>query len=248
MNVLYAAWGIGMSEALTPSWVLHSRKYRDTSLILDLLTGELGRVTVVSRGARSKGGRLASSLQPFRLFLASWRGKGELKTLTKTDFPAPPLQITGQSLMIGMYVNELLVRLLVRHDPLPQVVVGYGQLLTQLSIAKSTEVIEPALRRFELQLLEELGYGISFGIDAASGECVSPGQTYRFQPGTGFVATSESAGRYPGSTLLRIEAGDLDGDSARTARDVTRAAIDDLLGGKPLVSRQMYRSLKAQLG
>ena len=90
--------------------------------------------------------------------------------------------------------------------------------------------------------------GISFGIDAASGECVSPGQTYRFQPGTGFVATSESAGRYPGSTLLRIEADDLDGDSARTARDVTRAAIDDLLGGKQLVSRQMYRSLKAHLG
>ena len=117
MNVLYAAWGTGMSEALTPSWVLHSRKYRDTSLILDLLTGELGRVTVVSRGARSKGGRLASSLQPFRLFLASWRGKGELKTLTKTDFPAPPLQIPGQSLMIGMYVNELLVRLLAKSIP-----------------------------------------------------------------------------------------------------------------------------------
>lgn len=243
-----AVWATKMSDELRPAWVLHSRKYRDTSLIVDLLTGEHGRVSVVARGARSKGGRLAANMQPFRLFLASWRGKGELKTLTRTDFPAPPIQISGQCLMIGMYVNELLVRLLVHtHDPLPHIVSGYGQLLSQLAAADKTNIsrdVEPALRRFELHLLEQLGYGVSFDTDGSSGEKVLPSSRYRFQAGTGFVVTGEPEG-YSGSALLRIDAGDYDEDRARVARHVTRAAIDDLLGGKPLVSRQMYRSLIA---
>ena len=225
-NVRCEVWATEMSDDLTPAWVLHSRKYRDTSLIVDLLTGEHGRVSVVARGARAKGGRLAANMQPFRLFLAGWRGKGELKTLTRTDFPAPPLQISGQCLMIGMYVNELLVRLLVHtHDPLPHIVSGYGRLLSQLAVTDKTNIsrdVEPALRRFELHLLEQLGYGVSFGTDGSTGERVLPSEHYRFQTGTGFVVTGEPEG-YSGAALLRIEADDYDAESARVARHVTRA-------------------------
>lgn len=236
-----------MSDQLTPAWVLHARKYRDTSLIVELLTGEYGRVAVVARGARSKGGRLASNMQPFRLFLAGWRGKGEMKTLTRTDFPAPPMQISGQRLLIGMYLNELIVRLLTHNDPFPQMVSDYGQLLSRLAVAdedtRLSSDIEPALRIFEFRLLEQLGYGVTFDVDVSSGQMISPTLNYRFHPGTGFVATDEPGG-YPGTTLLRIAAQDFDNESTRVARQVARAAIDDLLGGKPLMSRQMYRSLK----
>src|SRR5690348_2325781 len=104
---------------LTPAYILHHRPYRDTSRILEVLTREHGRLSLFARGVRGPKAKLSSVLQPFQLLLLSWSGRGEAAQLTGAESadhsPTPP----GVSLMASFYLNELLMKLTTRHDPLP---------------------------------------------------------------------------------------------------------------------------------
>ncbi len=104
---------------LEPAYVLHHRPYRDSSLILDVLSAAYGRVALVARGARRPKSRLHGVLQPFQPLLASWSLRGEMGTLTAAEARAGG-GLRGRALISGFYVNELLLRLLHRHDPHPQ--------------------------------------------------------------------------------------------------------------------------------
>ncbi|MEP5568378.1 MAG: DNA repair protein RecO, partial [Halioglobus sp.] len=149
-----------MRVSLQPTYILHSRPYRDTSLILEVLCAEHGRISLVSKGARrrTKGGSNAALLQPFVPLLLSFSGRSEMKTLTHVEAAGVAPQLRGERLFSGMYMNELLMRLLHRHDPHPQLFAAYGAALGELADAAP---VEATLRRFELGLLEELGYGFS---------------------------------------------------------------------------------------
>ncbi len=232
-----------MRVSLQPAWVLHARPYRDTSLLLEIFTAEHGRESLVARGARSqrrrRGGNQAALLQPFVPLLVSWVGRGELHTLTACEAAAAGPQLRGERLFSGLYLNELLLRLLHRHDPHPRLFASYAGTLGRLAEAPALDAV---LRRFELDLLDELGYGFALDSDGLSGEALQAQHCYRFDTEHGLVRTAASqAGALPGGDLLQIAAGDFSGDARSTARRLLRAALASHLGPEPLRSRALFR-------
>jgi DNA repair protein RecO (recombination protein O) len=222
---------------LSPAFILHYRKYRDTSLIFDLFTQNFGRFSAVARGALGAKPRFKGLLQPFVPLLVSYYGAGELKSVKNVDFYAPPIHLSGYNLLIGLYVNELLIRLLGTYDPLEKVYQSYARLVTQL---EKSDDVEPLLRRFEIMLLSELGYGISFGSEVTTGREIVPEENYTFEAEHGFVAAGESQG-FKGSHILSINNSDFSQEEVKiVAKQVVRLALQPLLGNKPLNSRILF--------
>ena len=229
---------------LEPGFILHHRPFRDTSLLLEVLSHGHGRVGLVARGARGARSRLRPLLQPFRPLLLSWQLRGDLGTLTaaESDGPTPGLP-GGESLLALYYLNELLLRLTARVDPHPGLYEGYRAALDELRCPGSPA---PALRRFEKLLLDVLGYGPELRFDS-SGQPVAAGRCYRYLPSSGLVLCAEdAAGALRGRSLLALEAGDFPNARALAdARRLLRAALDVHLDGRPLKTRELLRQLRA---
>lgn len=225
---------------LAEAFILHARKYRDTSIIAELLTREQGRVPAVIRGVRGKKSRIAGHVQPFARLLVSWFGRGELKTVRAMDFPFVTPSLSGNALMTGLYVNELLVKSTGKYEPLPGVFDAYGPLIARLE--KNTDMPH-ALRRFELLLLAELGYAVTFDAEAGTGEPVHAGACYRYVPDEGFHRVRDGAAEaFAGEQLLAIDMEDFGAPGADTAaKRIVRSAFSVLLGGKSLRSRELFR-------
>lgn len=231
--------------SLIDAYVLHTRKYRDTSLIVELLTLSEGRISAVIRGARGSKSKVAGNIRPFGRMLVSLVGRGELKTVRAMDFPFADCQPKGDALLVGLYVNELLVRLLGKFDPAPALFAAYGNLVSQLA---SEAAIRSTLRSFELTLLQELGYGVTFEIDAGTGAPVEPDSLYRYVPDEGFhrvegvMEDAPAPYLFRGDHLLAIVEGRMDSPEVDgAAKRVTRASLAVLLGGRRLKSRELFQ-------
>jgi len=233
------------------AYLLHSRPYRNTSLIIDVFTPDHGRIGLVARGARVARSRWAAVLQPFQPLLLSWQGRGELKTLTAAECDGAPRWLQGNALISGLYSNEILLRLLQREDPHPGLLRYYENLLTELdpdsqqSQAPAPD-IEYSLRRFEKQLLQELGYGLLLDRDARSDSPVEAESRYFYYVDEGPVlclSATASGFIVKGSTLLAL-AGDrpLDSEARRESKQLMRLALRRHLGDRPVHSRRLYRS------
>lgn len=223
------------AAVLQRGFILHARKYRDTSLLVDVFTRPEGRFSAVVRGARGKhGGRL----QPFTPLLMSFHGRGELRTAGKVESDGRPYQLQARNLLIGLYVNELLYRLLGRFDPMELLFDQYELLIAQLQEDGFSLL---CLRDFELLLLTELGYGISFDVDAQSGAPVEQARRYSYVADEGFSSIVDpDASGYEGKHLLAIAEGRMDDAAEKVARQIIRRSIDRLLGGKALNSRTLF--------
>ena len=258
MSVLSGVLVTTMYEAgtLEPAYILHTRNYRNTSLILDLFTRDSGRYSVVSKGVRSPRSKIRNRLQPFSPLLIASVGRGELKTSTTIDFPGKPFGLMGKGLMLGLYVNELLYRLLDRFEPIAGLYQGYEDLLSELVLSEQSmsgqqlSIKEPggevtAIRRFELCLLQELGYGINFEYDSRDGQPISADLDYRFVVHEGFHAIRESQGEtFSGVEVLRIASGELEQVDSKRLLNLTRLSLAELLGDKPLKSRSLFRGVR----
>src|SRR5215475_2103479 len=135
---------------LAPAYILHHRPYRDTSRILDVITRDHGRLTLFARGVRGPKAKLASVLQPFQMLLLSWTGRGEAAQLTGAEYAQSAPALPASCLMAAFYLNELLMKLTTRHDPLPLLFDIYHETLERL---RRGEPLEPRLRIFEKRLL-----------------------------------------------------------------------------------------------
>ncbi len=234
-----------MRVNLQPSYILHSRPYRDSSSLLEVFTAEHGRLSLVARGGRrsTRGGSKAALLQPFTPLLLSFSGRAEMKNLGAAESAGAAIFLQGERLFSGLYINELLSRLLHRHDPHPRLFAAYGAALDSLLACAQ---IEDVLRRFEYTLLEELGYSFDLACDALSGEPVEPGQWYQYHPGLGLVlcqgVEEPSRSAYAGGELLRMAEGEF-GDGVRSsAKRLLRQALAEHLGDTPLRSRELFRN------
>lgn len=230
-----------MRVLLQPAFILHRRPYRDTSLLLEAFSRECGRLGLVARGAVAPRSRLKGLLQPFTPLLLSWSGTGELVTLTAAEEAGPPVSLLPGQAPSGLYVNELLVRLLPRHDPHPELFVAYGAVLAELAAAT---VAEPALRRFEKRLLRELGYGLTLDCEASSGALIVAEESYRYVLDRGPLAASQTQDGIPisgrGLLALRDESF-TDPAVLREVKRLTRAALAEQLQGRALKTRELYR-------
>lgn len=234
---------MGARVQTQPAYVLHSRPYRDTSLLVDVLTRDFGRIGLIARGQRQPRQKNRRPLQPFVPLLLSWQGRGELKTLTSAENRAAGVFLTGHYLYSGLYANELLMRLLPQGDAHPDIFSIYQHLLAQLAAGSE---LEAALRNFEFALLDQLGYGLEFAVEATTGEPVQPDQVYGYTAELGFVALApndpRAAAGFMGEDLLAMAAGDYSlPQTRRSAKRLSRQVLEIHLGGRPLKSRELFR-------
>jgi len=229
--------------ALQPAYVLHSQPFQNTSLLVDFFTMDYGRVRAVVKGGRSAKSKYRSLLQLFQPLLVSLSGRGELKTLTGLESSLSALRLEGQRLFSGMYINELLTRLLMNHVDHKQLYLAYQDTIAAL---QGDSAIQLLLRQFELCLLSELGYGINLDSDCHTHEPIEADRSYRFTPDIGFQflvdeSQHNSSMVYLGSHIVSLREHDLtDTEVAKAAKRLLRTALATHLGGKPLHSRSLF--------
>ncbi|MEJ5211050.1 MAG: DNA repair protein RecO [Burkholderiales bacterium] len=227
-----------------PAYVLHSRPYRETSLIVEAFARDAGRVALVARGARRPRSAVRGLLMPFQPLTLSWFGKGELRTLRQAEWQGGQLPLTGPALMCGFYLNELLLRLLPRDDPHPAL---FGHYQTALQALGQRQPQAPVLRRFEKALLQELGYALVLEHEAHSDVPIAPDVLYVYQPEHGPVrrAAGEGGVQLRGRTLLDLARDDYsDPTTLAQAKQLMRMLIAHQLGGDALQTRQLLMDLQ----
>ncbi len=156
-----------------------------------------GRLSLFARGVRGPKAKLASILQPFQMLLLSWTGRGEAAQLTGAESAQAAPPVPPACLMAAFYLNELLMKLTTRHDPLPVLFDAYHETLESL---RHGAPLERELRVFEKRLLEALGYGLDLDAEAQTGKRIEANEYYHFRPEQGLVPTvAEAPARSPGS-------------------------------------------------
>lgn len=227
-----------------PAFVLHAYPWRETSLIVEALSRDHGRVALVARGAKRGTSQLRGLLSPFSALALGWSGRGEVKTLIRAEWTGGLVPLRGDALLAGFYVNELMVRLLARADAHPLLFGAYARTLRAL--AGDEEPLELALRRFEFELLRETGHLPALDV-CADGEAVSPRARYRVDPQRGLVreAGDSEAVSVSGETALAMAAGDFARHGvAAESRAMLRLIIRYHLDGRPLNTRRILRDLR----
>lgn len=220
------------------AFVLHSRPYRESSALVDFFTPQ-GRLRAVLRGARGKAGTLA---RPFVPLEVEFRGRGELKSVGRLEANGLAHWLEGSALFAGMYLNELLIRLLPAEDAHPDLFEHYLQTLPALAAKRP---LEPLLRSFEWRLLSELGYGFALDRDVC-GQPIASAGLYRLVPDTGLEPVGHfQPGLFNGAELLAMAEADWDVPGAlAAAKRLMRQALAPHLGGRPLVSRELFMNMK----
>jgi DNA repair protein RecO (recombination protein O) len=230
---------------LEPGYILHSRSYRETSVILEVFTQGFGRAGLVARGARRPRSAMRGLLNPFQPLRLSWSGRGELATLRSVEPGGIFSALSGDAVMAGFYVNELLMKLLHRFDPHPNLFAHYAALLAKLA---SGGELEASLRNFELDLLREIGYELNLECEAVTHEPLRDDQNYEFRIELGAVAAEQNTDEpthFSGSELLAIGRGDFaDTGHLRSAKRLLRNVLDYHLGGKGLQTRRIASAMK----
>lgn len=239
-----------------PAYLLHSRHYRETSLLVDIFSLNYGVLRLVAKGAHRSSSPLKGLLQPFQPLLLAWQGRSELKNLTDIELGSrlPPLR--GDYLYSGLYLNELLSKLLHTYQPAPTLFSAYADVLGGMA---NKENLEPLLRVFEFNVLKELGAFPSFTQEGGLERDIDVFASYFWLPEKGFIRidnvsnppssyaefnqnVSGAANRHiiKGSQLIELSGSDLSCKETRlAAKRLSRLMIDHLLGGKALKSREL---------
>lgn len=240
-----------------PAHVLHRRPFRETSVIVELLTRDHGLVGGVVRGARGAG-RRARPIEPFSEVVVAWRGRGELVTVLRHESVAVR-RLSGERLFAGLYVNELLVKMLGRGDPVGRLFHRYADAVSALV---DGDDMAGVLRSFERALLDELGYGLAFDIDVRNGQPIDRGRRYDVVIGEGFrecAAPCANGSEFDarrdepltlsGSEIAAIDVGDYsDRRIRRAAKHVFRSALELRLGGRSLATRRLFGARAGSAG
>jgi len=221
------------------AYVLHTRAYSETSLLVEMFSQEQGRITVVARGAKRGKAKTSNLLQPFMPLQVSWYGKGDLVTLTAAEANGSCHKLYGKLAICGLYVNELLVKLLPRWDACPLLFAGYQAALLNLEDHSNTAQV--ILRKFELLLLKSLGYELQLTKDITTGKRIDADSYYSFDPVLGpklvYVTANQAI---KGASLLALEANNLDDPKILfDIKRLMRSVLNYHLGSRRLVTREL---------
>ena len=233
-----------MKVELTPAFVLHQRPYRENSALLAVFSEQYGRVSIVAKGLNQKKGNKAGLLQLYQPLLLSWFGHGDLFTLTAVEALSARYILQADAALCGLYVNELIVRLLGAHVAEPEVFNAYQQTLLSLHQRDNTEIV---LRLFEKKLLGHLGYGLVLDSEYENGQLIEDQQQYYYQADAGLIRWQQGVHlpMISGLSLRHlISESDFDQQSLQEIKRVMRTVIYFYLGGKPLQSRQLFIDLQ----
>ena len=211
----------------TEAIMLHSRKYRETSLICELFTKKIGRVSVIAKGARSKKNKFQNITSPNVLANINFSGRSELRTLTAWE-ELSYFQILGKNLRVLLYLNELIYKLLERENKQEKIFNGVINLYKTLA-ASDAKNIELSLREFEYFLICELGYGFDIFYDD-KGSKLEKEKTYYFHPALGFTLNSSNNFlKASGIDIINFSKGKIVTNSARSIiKKIMQLAISNI--------------------
>jgi DNA repair protein RecO (recombination protein O) len=228
-----------------PAFVLHSYAWRETSLIVETLSRDFGRMAMVARGAKRPTSQFRGILMPFSPLAVSWSGRSELKTLVRAEWQGGLAPLRGDGLLAAFYMNELLVRLLPRGDAHPAMFASYVQSLAAL--AAQDRGRDRVLCCFELDLLRDMGVAPSFQY-CSDGEPIDPCQWYHIDVQRGLQRNFDAGdpGRVRGVTVMALAKRDLSDPSTLAAvQPLLRRLIGYHLEGRPLNARRVLADLHA---
>jgi len=227
-----------------PAWLLHHRPFRDSSRILDVISRDHGRLSLVARGSRSANSKLKGYLRPFLPLQLSWFIRSDLGTLTGAEMNGAPISLSGDALLSAYYINELLLNLLHKHDPQVDVFLAYQKTIETLN--RDAEVAAN-LRRFEMELLRLLGYGLNLDHDTVSDAELDENRRYEYRIELGPVPVSSGDGSmiFSGAELIDIREQKFSNSSVlRNANRLLRQVIAWHLNGKELKSRKVLMEIR----
>jgi DNA repair protein RecO (recombination protein O) len=224
-------------------YVLHTHPFKETSLVVELFSKEFGRIAAVAKGARRPHSLMRGMLQSFQQLSGAWSGKNELKTLHSLDWSAGMTLLKGEALMCGFYMNELLLRLLPREDAHENLFDYYTS--TMQTLAHGAD-LATTLRRFELKLLQEMGYAVPLSHDE-NGQEILAEKTYRYEAeyGASELSATKNGVQLNGKTLLDMARDDYsDTQTQNQSKQLMRHLLAHYLGDKPLHTRQLLMDLQ----
>lgn len=230
-----------------PAYVLHTYPFRETSLIVEVLSRDFGRMALLARGARRPRAAIRGLLMAFQPLEVAWAGKSEVLTLMKAEWQGGQPLLSGEALFCGFYLNELLMHLLPREDAHERLFARYADMLVRLAADPGGKVREADLRSFEKSLLQELGYGLTLSHDSEGRAIVPEGHyAYRMEQGPVRLEHADAAPQVvSGRTLLDLEAEDFaDPRSRSEAKQLMRTLMAYYLAGKELETRKIFKELQ----
>ncbi len=230
-----------MKVDLTPCYILHSRDYRESSLILEIMSREYGRVSLVAKGAKRNKKHQGINFNLYQKYLMSWVSRSELGTLIDVEIESTMNSMSPQQMMTGFYMNEIVLRLLHKHESHPELFDSYDETIFELA-ADNTE--QALLRYFEKRLLQSLGYGVIFDQDQSTGSPVVAEDNYYYKLDIGPCSDAQANGiAVSGKTLIELNNETLlDNKNKNEAKILLRSLLKQYLGDKPLASRQLYEA------
>ena len=224
-----------------PAFVLHARAWRETSVIVELLTRDHGRVGVVARGLTSpKRQPLRAALQPLQSIRVDYLPRGELARLLQAEATDVAPVLSGDRLLAAFYINELMLRLSPRNDAAPALHALYARVRGELGAAG----LAWTLRRFERDLLDAIGLGLPWA-EVAEGEDVAPDRRYRLDPEVGPIPDLRRGGETVSGAALQALASDREPGAGELAelRRALRPVLSAALGGGALKSWSLLDDL-----
>lgn len=245
---------------LQPAYVLHQRAYGDSSAVVELFTPEYGRVAVMAKGLKRPKSKWQGIVRAFQPLLVSWSGRGEMATLIAAEAQGRAFTLEAELLACGFYINELLMRLLHKHDAHLELFSDYDASLRQLVLlhkAGSPWPLQATLRLFEVRLISALGYALMLDKESGTRQPVQADKRYDYtlEAGpmavTGLQQAEPFTIRVQGKTLLALAHQSLSQDDDvqvfREARQLMRVVLDHYLGHQPLNSRQLFTAQRRMI-
>lgn len=231
-----------------PAFVLHARPWRETSLLVEVLSRDHGRLGLVARGVQGpKRHVLRAALQPLQHIRLTAVLRGELAQLRTAEALDAAPWLTGDAMLAGFYVSELALRLSPRQDPVPELYDAYATVRERL---RTPTGLAWTLRRFERDLLDALGVGFALDHDG-DGEPIDPAARYRLEPEHGPRRLQRDTGAddrnaaATGDSLLALAADGASPDVAGLAglRRALRSVLAHHLGPRGLKSWELASDL-----
>jgi DNA repair protein RecO (recombination protein O) len=228
------------------AYVLHRYDWSESSLILDAFTREQGRIAIAAKGAKKPFSQLRSVLLPFQRIQVSLGRQPagaevrEVDTLRAAEWSGGHGMPSGAALFSGFYLNELLMKLLARHDPHPLLFDAYAGTIAVLAGPADDAGTQAALRAFEIVLLKEIGLLPELGIETATRRPLGPERRYLVLADAGVVEAKDAGeASIGGATLARLQAA-LDGADLARLQAVTAGSLAEL---RPLLRAQLHYHL-----
>lgn len=236
--------------------MLHRYDWSESSLILEVFTRQYGRVALVARGAKKPSSSFRPILLPMQLLHVAFGGDAEIRSLKSAEWQGGHVMPTGDALLSGYYLNELLMRLLARDDPHPALFDAYAATV-QLLASQNIDTLQLALRAFELRLLRDIGLLPMLDTETATLRSLQAGTQYVLVAEAGLrQAHEDDRSSLPGAQWQSLQ--QALGDKA-VFSDTVRACIPGLnelkiqlrallhyhCGVKVLKTRQMMMDLQA---